>query len=558
MNAPNHTFAQQLWARREDESGGLRFEDRSWTWSEVVEESARRALLIEEFRDGGDPVHIGVFLENIPDYVFWLGAAALTGSVVVGVNPTRRGGELASDIRHTDCSVLVVEARTMPLVQGLEHGIAPERVLDVDDRALHERLVGFDPEEFEPELPADDTTFLLLFSSGSTGAPKAVICSQGRLGALADALADRMRIVRDSVTYLCMPLFHGNAVMTNLAPAVRSGATVVLARKFSASGLMPDIRRHGVTYWNYVGRALAYVLATPERPDDRDNTLQLAYGTEASAADVERFAARFACEVMEGYGASEGGLRINRGPDTPAGSLGLPVGERPMEIVDEDTLRVCPPARFDDTGLLLNPDEAIGQMVVRGGAAAFEGYYKNPEAMAERVRGEDFWTGDLAYRDAAGFVYFAGRTADWMRVDSENIAAAPIERILHRHPVVSQAVVYAVPDPRTGDQVMATVELIPGATFDGDAFADFLDAQPDLGTKWRPRFIRISAGLPITGNGKVARAELRTSGWQCSDPVWIRDGRSRRYVPLDEQGRDELVEEYTSHGRAHLIAAVAT
>jgi len=550
--AAGDTFAALLWSRRGDTEGGVRFGDRSWSWAEVVEESVRRALLLEELSEGEEPLHVGVFLENVPDYVFWLGAAALAGGVVVGVNPTRRGADLAADIRHTDCTVLVVEERTAPLVAGLDHGVPADRVIDVDGPAFAAAVAAVDPTAFDPHLPGPSDTFLLLFSSGSTGAPKAVICSQGRLGGLAHALADRMRIHRRTVTYLCMPLFHGNAIMTNLAPAIRSGATVVLARRFSASGFLPDVRRHGVTYWNYVGRALAYVLATPAAPDDADNTLELAYGTEASAADVARFAARFGCEVMEGYGASEGALRINRTPDTPDGSLGLPVGERPLEIVDEETLEVCPPARFDAAGVLVNAEEAIGQMVVRGGAAAFEGYYNNSDAMAERVRGADFWTGDLAYRDERGFVYFAGRTADWMRVDSENIAAAPIERVLHRHPAVSQAVVYGVPDARTGDQVMATLELVPGATFDAAGFAGFLDEQRDLGTKWRPRYVRVCTQLPVTGNGKVARAALRVEAWQCADPVWVRtdDGD---HVPLDGPRRRALAEEFAAHGRRHLI-----
>lgn len=546
------TFAELLWARRADASGGLRFGDESWTWQQVVEESARRALLLDALREGDDRMHIGVFLENVPDYVFWLGAAALTGDVVVGVNPTRRGADLAADIRHTDCSVLLVEPRTAQLVVDIDHGIAADRLLDIEDPVTAARLDELDPSSFWPNLPSPAATFLLLFSSGSTGAPKAVICSQGRLGGLAHALAKRMRIERKSVTYLCMPLFHGNAIMTNLAPAIRSGATVVLARKFSASGFLPDVRRFGVTYWNYVGRALAYVLATAERDDDADNSLRLAYGTEASAADVARFGERFACEVMEGYGASEGVLRINRTLDTPPNSLGVPVGERPMEIVNEDTLEVCAPARFDDDGALLNADEAVGQMVVRGGAEGFEGYYRNPAAMAERIRGADFWTGDLAYRDERGFVYFAGRTADWMRVDSENIAAAPIERVLERHPAISQAVVYGVPDPRTGDQVMATVELLPGAELEEREFRAFLDSQADLGTKWRPRFVRLCAQLPVTGNGKVARAELRVAGWQCSDPVWVRVD-SGDYVVFDDAELSKLAEEFIAHERGHLL-----
>ena len=124
----------------------------------------------------------------------------------------------------------------------------------------------------------------------------------------------------------------------------------------------------------------------------------------------------------------------------------------------------------------------------------FEGYYNNPEADAERTRNGWYWSGDLAYRDEEGIFYFAGRTGDWLRVDSENFAAAPVERILARFDGVSGVAVYPVPDTRTGDQVMAALELEPGATFDPEAFTAFLAAQADLGTKWAPRYRALVVG----------------------------------------------------------------
>ena len=118
--------------------------------------------------------------------------------------------------------------------------------------------------------------------------------------------------------------------------------------------------------------------------------------------------------------------------------------------------------RFDERGRLLNAEEAIGELVSKGGGAGFEGYWRNDEAQRTRLREGWYWTGDLAYRDEKGFFYFAGRDHDWLRVDGENFASAPIERILQRHPDVALAAVYAVPDPVVGDQVMAAVQLRPG------------------------------------------------------------------------------------------------
>ncbi len=269
-----------------------------------------------------------MLLENVPDFVFWIGGAALAGAAVVGINPTRRGAELAHDIRHTDCDLIVTEDRLAELLDGIDHGVPADAVLDIDRPDYAQRLAPHRGAALPAELPDPNAIMLLLFSSGSTGAPKAVICSQGRFGYLAETLRVRNELTRGSVAYLCMPLFHGNSAMMNLAPSFFVGDTLCLARKFSASGFVRDIHRYRATYANYVGRALSYVLAQPVDPRDADSSLQLVVGTEASAADARRFAERFGCRVQEGYGLSEGVLRINRNADSPPDALGVPVGER--------------------------------------------------------------------------------------------------------------------------------------------------------------------------------------------------------------------------------------
>jgi fatty-acyl-CoA synthase len=354
---------------------------------------------------------------------------------------------------------------------------------------------------------------------------------------------------RDDVCYCSMPLFHGNAVMAVWAPALVVGATFATRPKFSSSGFLPDVRRFKATYFNYVGKSLAYILATPEKPDDADNTLERGFGTEASERDIAEFQRRFGCRVVEGYGMSEGGTAINRVPGMPAGALGLPQNDATV-VLDPATGEECPRARFDEHGRLLNP-EAIGEIVNKAGAVGFEGYYNNPEADAQRVRSGWYWTGDLGYRDERGFFYFAGRSSDWLRVDSENFAAAPVERILFRHPDVVMVAVYAVPDPHGGDQVMAALELREGARFDAGAFAAFLEAQADLGTKWAPRFVRITDAMPLTGTNKVLKGPLRRDGLDTADEVWWRPERTIAYRPLDDDDRKRLADELETHRRSY-------
>jgi len=534
--------------RAEDDRPGLYTAGRVYSHRQVVAEAAARAAWLADRRRPG-PFHVAVLLDNEAEYIFWLAATALAGAVMVGGNTTHRGDELARDLTHTECQLLVTSTTHLPLVDGRTFGpelgtvsAASERVLVVDHPGSAATLEPF----AGAPLPPDDgsvtpaTLGYLLFTSGTSGAPKACRCTQGRMAGIGSRVPQLFGLTEDDVCYLAMPLFHSNALMAGWAPSLAAGAAAALpsAGKFSASGFLPDIRAFGVTYFNYVGKPLSYILATPEQPDDADNPLRRAFGNEGTPADVERFAERFGCVATDSYGSTEGGATVQRTPDTPPGALGrAPEG---TVVLDPETGLECPPARFDAQGRLTNAEEAIGELVSRQGGSGFEGYWRNDEAEQARMRNGWYWTGDLAYRDEAGFFYFAGRDHDWLRVDGENFASAPVERILIRHPDIMLAAVYAVPDPVVGDQVMAAVQLQVGATFDPVAFTEFLGAQEDLGTKWAPRFVRVTAELPQTATSKVVKRVLRAERWKTTDPVYYQPDRALPYRPLTEDEAAQL------------------
>ncbi len=554
MSDPAFTTAAQLVRQRaDDDRTGLVFESATWTWRQVVREAERRGALLRELRRPG-PFHVGILLENTDEYLFLLAGAALVGAVVVGINPTRRGDELAADIRMTDCQLVITDSTQRGLLDGLDIGIGPERVLTTDGHDYRDLLgaitasgAGAGPE------PAPDDLYLLIFTSGSTAGPKAVRMTQGR----AARSAARIGFSHEDVLYSAMPLFHGNALSAAVLPAFSSGATLVLRRRFSASNFLPDIRATGATFFNTVGRAISYIVATPPTEHDRDHRLRYVLGPETSAPDKAEFTRRFGVPLVEGYGSSENAVVLKPVADPRPGALGRASAGDDVAVVDPDTAVERPRAVFDGNGRLTNAGEAIGEIVGRRAMSKFEGYYNNPAADAERTRNGWYWSGDLGYRDEEGIFYFAGRTGDWLRVDSENFAAAPVERILGRMDGVSGVAVYAVPDSRTGDQVMATLELEPGASFDPDAFTAFLAAQPDLGTKWVPRYIRVVASLPVTATNKVDKKPLRAEGWETSDPMWHRTGRGDAYVPFGPSDRIGLRDEFAANGRADLLAGWA-
>ncbi|MDI6515285.1 AMP-binding protein [Streptomyces coelicoflavus] len=551
---PHQTIADLLLARAGDDHPGLLTRERSWTWDEVVAESAARAALAAELRTDG-PFHIGVLLDNVPEYVFWLGGAALAGAAVVGINPTRRGAELAREVRHTECQLIVTDRAGLDLLDGLDVGVKRDRFLVVDDPEYVTGLAahaGRGPAQAAPDVTAA-TTMLLLLTSGTTGTSKAAICSQGRLAALGAANSAKYDITRADTCYCPMPLFHGNALMALWAPALHAGATIALTRKFSASGFLPDVRHFGATYFTYVGKAIGYVLALPGTPDDADNRLTHAFGTEASPEDADRFLARFGCRLVEGYGSSEGAGMLKRVADGPVGALGRPARDG-VRIVDPTTRRTCPPALLDTYGRVRNPEEAIGEIVDTEGAARFEGYWNNAAAGAERVRHGWYWTGDLGYVDEAGYFYFAGRSGDWIRVDGENTSALLTERVLRRHPGVLAAGVFGVPDPRSGDQVMAAVEIPDGTRFEDLDLPGFLARQEDLGTKGAPRYVRVSHALPTTGSNKLRKKEMQLDGWRTDDPVYRWTGRGGPvYAPMTDDDKTALREEFLANGRGRFL-----
>ncbi|GAA2828179.1 AMP-binding protein [Nonomuraea rubra] len=555
------TLASLLLARAEDDRPGLVHEGRVWSWREHVA-ACRAAGARLSARGAG--THVGVLGENVPELVVLIGGAALAGHVVVALNPTRSVDELIRDARATDVDLVLADESCGGTARAVSEALRVPSLPLASEAAVSGAASAEAGVRSEGVAPAPGDLVMLIFTSGTSGRPRAVRITQRKLAVPGVSLA--AMLTPEDAVYCSMPLFHSGALMAAYAPAVASGAALVLRRRFSASGLLPDIRRYGCTYLHYVGKALSYVLATPEQPDDAANPLKIAFGNEGSAVAVRRFGERFGCLVIDAFGSTETAISLTPDPAGPPGCLGrLPEGVR---ILDPLTTRPCPPARIED-GRLLNPDEAIGELVNTAGLGLFEGYYNDPDADAERIRDGAFWSGDLAYADAGGYVFFAGRGTERLRVDGENLAVAPIEAALREFGGVVEAAVYPVPDPAAGDQVMAALVLeatpdpaaaAPGApasgaagsgVFDPVAFAAFLASRRDLGAKSLPRFVRLCRELPQTASHKVIKRHLARDAWRTTDPVWVRGpGGLRLLTEADVKG---IEEEFVQHGRQHLL-----
>lgn len=484
------------------EDRGVYFEQGFIPWRTHIADAAALAAALTARLDPARPPHVGVLSGNTPLFSALLVAAAMTGLVPVGLNPTRRDAALARDIERADCQLVLADhAEAVPAGVGF---------LDVTSPQWAEALTAHRGAPVRFRSAAPDDLFMLIFTSGTSGEPKAVRVTHDKVAHPGTLLADRFGLGPTDTCYLSMPLFHSNAIMAGWAVGVAARASIALRRKFSASQFIDDVRRYRASYANYVGKPLSYILATAPRDDDTDNPLKILYGNEGAARDISRFARRFDVLVVDGFGSTEGGVAIARTPDTPDGALGPLTDD--VAIIDVDTGAPCPPG-------------VLGELVNPTGRGGFRGYYNDPDAEAERLAGGVYHTGDLAYYDENGYIYFAGRLGDWMRVDGENLGTAPIERILLRHPDVVEAAVYPIPDPAVGDRVMAALVLTDRARFDPQRFRAFLADQPDLGPKQWPSYVRVADRLPRTETFKVLKRCLSAEATDCADPVWRIDRR---------------------------------
>ena len=362
---------------------------------------------------------------------------------------------------------------------------------------------------------------MLIYTSGTSGDPKAVKCSQGKVAIAGVTMTQRFglgperRLLRvDAV----VPFERGAGGLGGGARVrgvrLRCGASSLRRSSFPTSAATARRMR---TMW-----ASRCRMCLPH-PSARRCRQPAAGGVRKRGRPGRRRAVRPPVR-HRGHGR----IRFDRGRGERSAARRTPRRVRwarcPRGLRSSivETGEPCPPG-------------VTGELVNTSDAGRFEGYYNDPEADAERMRGGVYHSGDLAYRDENGYAYFAGRLGDWMRVDGENLGTAPIERVLLRHPDVDRG--RGVRDTgarrrRSGDGRAACWPRAPD--FDVEEFLAFLAEQPDLGPKQWPSFVRISAELPRTETFKVIKRQLSAEGDDCGDPVVVvahRGSLRRRGLP---------------------------
>jgi len=569
-------------------------DERSWTYRQYRAESIRMAHFLHQRLGRSDenrPGHVAMFSQNHMEIVSLFGGCAYGALTLFGINTGLRGDVLAGVLNQSRARVLVVDELLLPEIDRVRQqlkNIAGENLLvicstpgsvprSMDLLACLEGDVGT-ADEARPAPAVDvqpEQDQMVIYTSGTTGLPKGIRNNHLKLCFIGLGVATNLGLTYEDVGYACMPFFHSNSIFLGLMPALWCGGSLAVRERFSASRFVPDVFRYGVTYWNYVGEPVHYILAAIDKQfggDEAriateitfhpDNRLRYALGNGASPPDIDRFMRWLGLDdVFELYGSTEAAISIFRRKGDPRGSVGE-ITDPAVKILN-DRSEECPPAQLGPGGQVLNYESCVGEICRLADTGLFQGYFDNPAANEEKYRGGIYHSGDLGHvciHEGKRFLFFDGRTDDWIRKDGENFSAAQVSRVLAEHPDIAIAVAYGVPCPISDEFVMVVVKLRAGAVLDPQNFYDWCAGQVASGSmdeKWFPDFVRVVDDFEYTPTQKVLvrllkRAHFDRRALPNERIYWRRRGDSSFY-PFTAEDYVALRKAFAASERLELL-----
>jgi fatty-acyl-CoA synthase len=550
VRQPQRTFPhviEQL-AERFGEAPALLDDQSVWSFRDLADRAQRYARWALSHGIVRGEV-VGLLLSNCPDYLaLWLGVTRV-GGVVALLNTSLRGSALAHAVHVVGASHLLAAQADLARCEQILPQLERRPRLWIHE-ALKSQLSGSSGVDGPPDLPAArpslDDRALFIYTSGTSGLPKAVNISHFRImqwthwfaGLIGASAADRM--------YNCLPMYHSIGGVVAVGAPLVNGGSVVLRAKFSAGEFWSDVVRSRCTLFQYIGELCRYLLQSPVQSAESQHPLRLCCGNGLNAEVWTRFQHRFRIpHILEYYASTEGALSLFN-TEERVGAIGrVPALLRHRQRV---ALIECDPDSGepvrDEAGFCRRcaagtAGEAITE--IRADAASrFEGY-TDPGASARKLLRGVFTTGDLWYRsgdlmrqDASGFFYFVDRLGDTYRWKGENVSAAEVAACLREFPGVLDAVAFGVRIPGTeGRAGMAALQL-QAQPLDPTALSRHVAAQ--LPTYARPLIVRVLDEIPNTGTHKPRKTELQNEGFdptRVRDPLYWLDADRGSYVALD-------------------------
>jgi len=459
----------------------------------------------QALRDAGMQTgeRFALLMQNHPEFVDAMVGSSIAGTVFVPIDPRTRGEKLAFMLGFSGCRGVICADYALAHLLGVLDGLPQLRWIWVVHGGGHRQLHGaaVTPRWLDEVLPAavpqlpvavgnPEQTMQMLFTSGTTGDPKAILANYLRFHTVG-TIAPLLGWTAQDRLYTGLSLTHANAQLITLGNVLTLGARGVISRRFTKSRLWDICRHYGCTAFNLLGGMTTAVYSETPRPDDADNPVRMVLSAGMPAAIWENFARRFDLAIFEFYGAAEGGMTFNPPGVGPIGSIGKPPPTLEARIVDDDD-RECAP--FEQ-----------GEIVFRNadGSCPQVEYFHNPEASAKKTANGWLRMGDVGHRDAEGWFYFDYRKGGGIRHNGDFVNVAFVEKAIAEHAGVDDVFVYGV-DAASGvpgeKDVVAVVVPTPGADLD---VADlYRHCRGLLESNFVPGYIQVMPEIPKTASEK--------------------------------------------------------
>ena len=473
---------------------------------------------------------VAIVMGNRPTLLSLATACSRIGAVAALVNPDACGTALSQALEAANPTWVVVDPehtdKTLGVFDGDVHVLGGGTDRSLPERAIDMEAIEVTDFEFASSVSLDaglgGDLAMLMFTSGTTGLPKAARITNRRWALAALGTAAGCRLTSSDTVYCALPLHHSTAMLVAVGGALVGGARLALAPRFSTSTFWDDVGRYGVTAVIYVGEMCRYLVNAPETQGERDNPVRVFAGNGMRADVWERLDTRFQPErIVEFYGSTEGNVILANLTGTPVGSVGRPLpGSTDLAVVRYE-LETSEPTRNlqgrCERSDVSEPGLVIGRIVEDDSMGEFDGYVDARDTESKVLRNVfadgDAWfnTGDLLSCDESGDWWFADRIGDTYRYKGENVSTEFVRGVIASLDATEWAAVYGVEVPgQDGRTGMAAVKLADGAEFDGGVFYRHLAA--NLTPSAMPRWIRVMDAIELTPSFKVRRAPLAELG----------------------------------------------
>lgn len=479
----------------------------SLTFGELRDDAARVATMLAS-AGGAAGDHIAMMLPNGLEFLrAWAGIGRLSATAVL-LNTELTGSFLAHPLRDSAPTILIIHADYLPRLATIADSLAEIRAIFAVGADQPEGAYDFSSwrsfDALNAQLPAPSDLACIMYTSGTTGAPKGVLMPHAHCFLFGLGVIENCAVTSADHYYICLPLSHANGLLMQVGAALIAGTQATIRERFSGAAWLEDIRQSGATITHTLGAISAFVIGQSPSPFDRDHHLRL-IAAAPNMPDHERaWRERFGvADVLGGYGMTEVNIPLyGRLGEVRPGTCGRPY-DRYFEVEIRDPENDRPVAIGE-----------VGEIMVRPRAAQcfMAGYANLPEKTVEAWRNLWFHTGDAGRMDVDGYVTFVDRIKDCIRRRGENISATDIERTLSELRGVAEVAAYAVPSDIPGgeDEIMCAIVLSPGAHISPDMIVEH--ARSRMPRFAQPRFIDFLDSLPKTSTEKVRKGDLRAAG----------------------------------------------